>query len=274
MPTWATFTPYGGTFVNAAFLLVTTACFAGQTPAPDVKAAPAQVTPAPVVAGQGYGQGSYNGTYNSSCGCGSSNYSSSCGCDWGYTTGHKLRGLFSRGGHGHSSDCGCDAGCGTGHTRNWSWSGSSCNSCGSSCDSGCGGHGMFGKLKGMFGRGHGHSSDCGCDGGCGSYGSGSYSGGCANGSCGSTYTGGTPYNATPYNQGVPTQQGVPAQQGESLTVPPKKMPTPPIKEANPAPKQEVRNNTTTPIVPAPQVAPTIEVVPPAIPPVVNGQRSF
>src|SRR5437762_9969935 len=101
MPTWATSIPYGGSLVNAAFLLVTTACFAGQTPAPDVKAAPGQVAPAPVVSGQGY--------YNS--GCGGSSYSSDCGCDSGRGMCHRLRGLFSRGGHGRGSDC--DGGCGS-----------------------------------------------------------------------------------------------------------------------------------------------------------------
>src|SRR6185369_11800680 len=105
--------------------------------------------------------------YNSGCGCGSSSYSSSCDCGSSGGMCHRLRGLFSRGGHGHSSDCGCDGGCGT----------------------------------------SGYS-----------------------GSCGSTYNGGT-YSPTPYTPGVP------AQQGESLTVPPKKMPAPPVKEAAPAPKQ-------------------------------------
>jgi hypothetical protein len=130
--------------VNAAFLLVTSACFAGQTPevikgpvgagAPPAKSAPVVST---VVPG----------------GCGSAGCSSCC-----ESSGHRLfgggrlSGLFR---HGDSCDCGCSTG---GHTQTWSWNThNSCDTCGS-------GHG--GGLLARFRGGHG-SSSC-CDAGCSS----------------------------------------------------------------------------------------------------------
>jgi hypothetical protein len=122
--------------VNAAFLLVTTAWLAGADPVPP----PAHPAPAPVAS-----SASCDGCCNDDCGCG------------GHKLFGKLKGLFHR-------DCGCDTGCNTGcdtcgHGHAWGggWGHKSAD-CGCNDDCGCGGHKLFGKLKGLF-----HRGDCGCD---------------------------------------------------------------------------------------------------------------
>ncbi len=144
--------------MNAAFLIVTSACLTGAdpvpllAPAPPEAAAPEDKPPAdkapadkppekvavppahgPVVAPAGPG-----------CGC------TSCGSTW-----CEKSSFFSRfRGHSH----GCDT-CNTcGHTSFWDRFRS--HGCGSSCDS-CGSGGLFSRF-----RGHGHKNGCDCD--CGS----------------------------------------------------------------------------------------------------------
>ena len=236
--------------MNAAFLLVTSACFAGQTPAP-AGAPPVAVNPAPIVSTAN--PGGYGG-----------------GCDTCSESGrHRLfggggGGLFHRG----SSDgaCGCAGtvsscnSCGSGHGRSWSWHSSSSSCCTpttttTSCDSCGGGHGGGGFLARCRGKLGGHGSSA-CDGGCGTV-------GCATGGCASS--------------AMPGPAPVPA--GEVITTPPKKMPvpkapptTPPTRTSLfPAPQGITITPTPAPaaqtpvIVPAPTAAPIIEVVPPTVP---------
>jgi hypothetical protein len=151
--------------VNAAFLLVTSACLMGDAPpagatvTPD-KPAPAAAAPAPVYTGAP----GYNGVPANGGGCGCGSYDTGgcgCGCESeGWFS--KLKGHLRR----HGGECGCEtaeSSCGCGGegflSRLKGHFGSSCSSCGeSSC--GCGGESFFGRLKGHFR----HSSDCGCGG--------------------------------------------------------------------------------------------------------------
>ena len=246
--------------MNAAFLLVTSAWFAGQTPgpAPAVKAAPVPATAAPIAGAPIAGGGPIVSQGHGSCNnCGSNYYApSSCDicCDSGHGGGgffSKMRGRFGR--HGQSDCCNtCDTGCGHGHSRNWTWSSSSCCD---TCDTGCGhgsGGGFFSKLKGRFGRHHGQS-DC-----------------CGYGDCGSCGCGNTPYVGGAHGApvvggaaGTPIPSQAPAG-GETITAPPKKMPSNNPPANNPAPAKQVRINTA-PAAPIAPVAPSIEVAPPAVP---------
>lgn len=235
-PTWARLTSNGGILVNAAFLLVTSAWFAGQTPAP----APAAPGPAVVSSAQGCGSGGCGGGCDSCC---------SGGHSW-FGGGGRLGGLFHR--NSCCDTCNtCDS-CGSGHSwgsrfSGWGGWGHGCNSCNTcqtscnTCDSGCGhGGGLFsgGRLRGLFHRNSCCDTCSTCDGGCGSTG----------------MVGGAPV-PTPAPTG-----------GEQLTNPPKKMPsTTPAPAPAPAQKQVRINNTpgtTTPFVPN---TPNIEVVPPPVP---------
>ncbi len=178
--------------MNAAFLLVTMAGFAGADTAPQAApkaVAPAPVAAAPIVAGNGCGGG---------CG-GCDTCCDDCG---GHKLFGKLKGLFHRNkcdtcdscntcnecGHGHKfslhhkSDCGCADTC------------NSCNECG---------HKFGGKLKGLFH--HKKCDDCGC-------------GGCD--SCGSAVIG-APAAAPARVEPIPAPK--------SGTEPPKKMPEAPKK---------------------------------------------
>ena len=149
--------------MNAAFLLVTSACLAGQ-------AAPAPAAPAaPIVAS----------ACGSSCG-------DACGCDsFGHRLRDKMQGLFHRGckdacapttcGCGHSHKLfsrSCDT-CNTCKPKIWTWQPKCRTHCAPAptCCDACGGTHFLGRLKGIFHR----NSGC-CDGGC--------STGCVGGACG------------------------------------------------------------------------------------------
>jgi hypothetical protein len=161
--------------VNAAFMLVATAWFAGA----DANNQPEKInppkTPANVVAPTTVPAP----MEGSSCcgGCGSSCDSGCDSCDSCGSGGFfgRLRGMFRR----HSS-CGCDSGCESNCCTPVSVPVScGCDSCGDSCCDG-GGHGFFSRLRGRF-----HRSSCcdTCDTCGGSY--GGCGGGC--GSCGGSY---------------------------------------------------------------------------------------
>jgi hypothetical protein len=225
--------------VNAAFLLVTSAWFAGQTPAPAPVAPPLGHAPAVVSTASGCNSGS----------CGSA--CDSC-CDSGGGFFSRFKGMF------HRNKCdSCDS-CGGGHT----WGGRlgghrSCDTCNTNtCDSGCG-HSLFGgggRLRGLF---HRNKSDCcdTCDGGCGT--------GCGAGAVGGYGPGVVGGYAPGAVGGYPTP--VPAQSGEQLVNPPKKMPTTNPPPVVPAPQKQVRINNTPITTPAVPVTPNIEVVPPPVP---------
>jgi len=141
--------PYGGNLVNAAFVLLTTACLAGDNPPAPPAASPA---PAPVVSAPVAG----------CSGCGASY--DTCGCE---THHHRLGGLFHR-----NKGCGCEEtpACNTcsGHQLFGGHHAASCGcetaSCG--CEDTGGHHRRFG---GLF---HRHHEECGCEtcGGCGTTG--------------------------------------------------------------------------------------------------------
>ena len=105
-----TSTHYGGILVNAAFLLVTSACLMGQTT--EIRNAPTPpVTSAPIVASNaGTNYGNYGGSCDSGCGC--EQYRQKL-CD-------RLKGMFKKG---------CNDGCQptTCHTPRQTTS--SCDSC-------------------------------------------------------------------------------------------------------------------------------------------------
>jgi hypothetical protein len=132
--------------VNAAFLLVTTAWFAGAdanpTKPPEKIKNPPVTNTAPLATGGSCGGGDCGGD----CGCDA--------CDeCGHGLRHKLRGLFRR--H-NDCDCGCETSC---------CAPAPAPSCGcDTCDTGCGRHSLLSKLRGRFHR-HGDCCDtCGCDG--------------------------------------------------------------------------------------------------------------
>ena len=228
--------------MNAAFLLVTTAWFAGQTAAPPP---PPYAGPAPVV----------NGSYDSCCDSGGHGHRGGGG---GFLSG--MRGRF-----GHNrNNCGCDGGT----TRMHGHRGSSCDSgcapaapaASNTCDSGCGGghHGRSGGgfLSGMRGRFGHNRNNCGCDGGCDS-------------GCGSSAA------------GMPAPVGPVGPGAEPIPVQPKKMPATapervPAPKAKPAPngREEVRFNNTPALTPATQAAPSIEVAPPAAPAINDTRAPF
>lgn len=191
--------------MNAAFLMVTTACFAGAAPPPAAPApipapAPAQVVSAPVA-----GCSSCGGGCGDTCGC------DTCGSGWR----ERLHGLFHR--HG---GCGCETGCDTcgggfsGHFARFHGSSCGCetNSCG--CDTCGGGLGFRERLGGLFHRHH----DCGCETGCGC----GTEGGCS--SCG----GGAGLAPAPANS-IPHAEPIPAPKGAA---PPKQMPNAPAPPVN------------------------------------------
>ena len=223
--------------MNAAFLLMTTACLAGADAAAP---APAPANPAPAAAPvYSVGTGGCGGGGCSSCGtcgggcdtCGGESEgflsklkarfhrasSSDCGC------GCETESHFSKfTAHGHTSSCGCDSGCG---------------GCGSSCDT-CGGHsggGLREKLHGLFNRGH---DSCGCESSCSSC------GGCAGGGCGTVVTSPLPGGTMPKETlGQPKEE-------------PKKLPsgdkTTPDKEKKPGSVQ---------LIPQPVVTPDLDIAP-------------
>jgi hypothetical protein len=140
--------------VNAAFLLVTTAWFAGADAAP-IK--PAEKMPAPAAAAVVDGGCCGGGCGTSDCGCEKEGFLAKCR--------NKMKGLFNR------NKCGCEAAPSCGSCAP---APAACGSCGSSCGScdSCESFGdkLRGKLKGLFGRKH-CGCDSGCDSGCGaSYG--------------------------------------------------------------------------------------------------------
>jgi hypothetical protein len=216
--------------VNAAFLLMTTACLTGADAAPPAAPPPAAAPIHSVGTGgcAGGGCSSCGGCDTcGSCGCESEGFlsklkakfhrSSDCGC------GCETESRFSKfSGHLHQSSCGYDTGCGGG--------------CGSPCDA-CGGHsggGLREKLRGMFHRG----GDCGCETSCGC------DTGCAGGGCGgvvSPLPGGT----------MPKEQlGAPKEA-------PKKLPS---GDTKPSPDKEKKPGSVQ-LIPQPVVTPSLELAP-------------
>jgi hypothetical protein len=216
--------------VNAAFLLVTSACLVGQTGAKPVTPAPVPPPAAPIVA--------------SACGSGCSSGCDTCGCEgFGTKLRDRLRGLFNR-------DCDTcqpttchtpirSTSCDDCRPKVWKWE-PKCHapvsSCGS-CDS-CEKESILSRLRGLF-----HRNDCGCDGGCGAT-------GCAGNAC-------APSPVTT----IPPAEKV---------APPKKMPAAPIKDAAPPKQEVRIENQPSPvpqvvappaIIPSVPAAPTIEVSP-------------
>jgi hypothetical protein len=229
--------------VNAAFLLVTSACLLGQTADKKETIAPPG-GPAPIVASNACGP---------TC-------AASCGCE-GQRFKDRLRGLF----HRECDTCNtcapapapacapkascssCDTGC-RARLFNFGCHEHSAPAC-NTCDT-CGESSFLTRLRGIFARRH-H-----CD-SCSSCGTGCASGACANGAC------------------APSTIAPPSM-GEKIEAP-KKMPPAPTKTVPPA-KQEVRIETqpqpVPPIaappaaIPSVPAAPSVELAPsgPAAPP--------
>ena len=126
--------PFGGSTVNAAFLLVTTAWLSGADAAPDAKPA----APAPMAA--------------PCASCGDCN-----SCD-GHKLKDKLRGWF------HREDCACEKPCDTcghAHAKITAHSDCGCKTCADTCNE-CS---FSDRLKAKFNSWR--HRDCGCDSGCG-----------------------------------------------------------------------------------------------------------
>ena len=215
--------------MNAAFLLVTTAWFAGDT---------AGHAPAPAA--------------NACC---ATTCSSDCCDSGGRKLLGKLRGMFKR---DRCDSCApqCETSCQSCESRKLFHfhRTKSCDSCAPSCaptcapapcaptccdpcDSGCGGHKLLGKMRGMFKRDRG----C-CDNACDN---------CAGGAC----HGGTT---------------VMPKAGETITTPPKKMPNPNPNPGKEPPVKEVRIDTPPALAPvAPAITtpaqPVVQPAPPIVP---------
>jgi hypothetical protein len=182
--------------VNAAYLMLTTAWLAGQTPAPPAAAPPEGAKPVPVApapAAAPVVSTSLGGCNGGGCG-GYGGCATDC-CDSG-----GKRGLLSRLFNKHRNDCGCEA------------APTCCAPAPVSCGDCCEGHrpSLCGKLKGLFHKNRG--GDCGCESSCGC---GSTVGGCCNG-------GGAIIGGAPIGTGAPAE-AIPAQPkpGEA----PRKMPS-------------------------------------------------
>ncbi len=169
--------------MNAAFLLVTTAWFAGADPAPTTTTAPAGTTAGPVASVPLAGGVGYGGGY----GCGGGAYAGGCGNECCGKVGclQKLRNRC----HHRNNNCCCESfgsygntGCGNvAYTGNVGGCGSNYGGCGSN-NCGCGSNygnnccqtscrqGLCARLKGRF-----HRNNCCCESGwdgCGGYGAG------------------------------------------------------------------------------------------------------
>ena len=162
--------------MNAAFLLVTTAWFAGADAAPTkppekIESPKGNAAPALVTADGGYGGG----------GCGGCECDSGCD-DCGHGWKHRLRGLFHR---NKGCDCGCEA-------ATCCDSAPSCApaTCGcDTCDTCCHKEHFFHRLKARFHR------SCGCCDTCDSCGGG-------------TYDGAAPVIAPPKAEGMPKTEKI------------------------------------------------------------------
>jgi hypothetical protein len=196
--------------VNAAFLIVTTAWFAGADAAPATTAAPAVPPTAPVAAPMGgsccgggggsYG-GAYGGAYGGSGGCGcceavqcckpsclqrlKAKFQKNCCCESCNTCATTSCCNSGCGGHvASSSCCGSNAGCGGGHAASSGCCGSNyggnlSSGCGTCCETTCCKQGFCARLKAKMQRNNCCNSCCetGCNSGCGSSGyGGSYGG--------------------------------------------------------------------------------------------------
>jgi hypothetical protein len=183
----------GGSIVNAAFLLVTTAWLTGADPAPT--AAPA--APAPVVSSANYG----GAGCGCSGGCGDTCGDTGCGCGGLFG---KLKGRFHHGG-----DCGCETACDScgGHHGFKLRRHNECG-CETANECGCERQRLCDRLKGWFHR----RGECGCGEGCGGG-----CGGCGDGSCAN---GGVTTYAAPGL--APRAEPIPAPKG---TEPAKRMPS-------------------------------------------------
>jgi len=235
--------------VNAALLLVTSACFLGQAEGKKIAPVPPPVTTAPIVSsapayGAGYGAGAGAGA---ACG---PNCGTDCGndCGSGHRFGSRLRGMFNRDScdtcqptcntHTHTRSTGC---CDSSY-RTWTWrthscaSNNNCNTC-DSCDNG----GFFSRCRSLFQR-RGNSCDS-----------------CNSCASGGVYSPGTGYPGTGYpGTGYPGTV-IPGIPQEKIAPPLDKMPNPP----KVAPKgTEVRIETQPNSIP--QIATPPAVTPPAI----------
>jgi hypothetical protein len=142
--------------VNAAFLLVTAAWFAGADAAPTKP--PEQIKP-PVTTAPGPGMPAPGPVVGGGCGscgdCGCSDCCDECG---GHGLKHKLKGLFR---HHKGGDCCCEEAscCAPAPAPTCCAPAPTCGGCDTCCDTCEEGHGFLHKLKGRF---HHHKAEC-CD---------------------------------------------------------------------------------------------------------------